>query len=121
MSIDYAALKAEILADPLSLGYPGPASKGSDQALADLLNLPRAGNTFAADREPVAVSVLFANIDATEFLTLSSLQLQQLQAVLAAGTIALSDPNTLAILDKIFQGSGQTLANLAALRKREGS
>ena len=94
MAIDYAALKSEILSDPLALGYAGPASKGSDQALAGILNLPRGGGTFAADREPVAVSVLFAHIDADEFLSLPALPLQQLQAVLAAGTIALNDPNS---------------------------
>lgn len=45
MAINYAALKAEIAGDPNAYGYATPYNAGADQAVADMLNVVRAGVT----------------------------------------------------------------------------
>lgn len=121
MPVDYAALKAEIEKDPAGLGYKAFNDKGSDQQIADLLNLPRAGNTFETQRSSVTVNEFVAALDPGEFLSMAGENLQRLQVVLLASAIQINDSNTFVILEKIFQGQTATLSALTALQKREGS
>src|ERR1051325_3757727 len=103
MAIDYTALRDEITKDPLGLGYSAAGAKGNDQAVADLLNVPRPGNTFAATRASVTVNEFVAALDPGEFLSLTSLGLQQLQILLSASVLLINDSATATILSKIFQ------------------
>lgn len=121
MPINYAALATEINTDPLTLGYATPKAAGNDQAIAILLNAVGAGASYQVNREAIPVALLFVNIDATEFLALSDIKLQQLQAVLAAVSIDLNDASTRAILIGIFGNPSVTRTNLTAILKRQGS
>ena len=51
--MNYVALKSELTTDPLIIGYSGT----TDQEAADLLNVPRAGQTV--DRDVIPTREIF--------------------------------------------------------------
>lgn len=116
-----AALKAELTNDPQVLGLTAAMAVGDHGTAAKLLNQIRAGGAYQVDRENVLTYMLFASIDATEFSTLTVLQLTQLQVILSAGQVDLGKANIRAMLSAIFPPAGPTRTALAVLAKRQGS
>ncbi len=122
MAIDLVALKSELTADPLTLGYAPFVSGGNDTALVGLLNAVGAGANFAIFNPSIGLATLIANIAPADFAALTALQLQQLQLLLAVGQLDLTQSNIRAIVTAIFAGSTTATKNaMTALAKRQGS
>lgn len=105
-------LRTELTADPLSRNY----SSMSDEAAADSLNAP----TRQADRESLDAGLLAASFVRSEYNTLAANDKQYLAAVLATGSLPLTD-NLKTQLGALFPAGSTTRANLLALLKRTGS
>jgi len=122
MPLTLLQLKNELLNDPTSLGYSAfisPTSARDNITLADILNTRR--GSIQLSREPISTILLFSNINATDFLSLTSLQLQELQVILTMPTVNLNDLSVRNILQGIFTGKTSTLNNFGNLRNRIGS
>jgi hypothetical protein len=119
--IDPGQLAAEINGDPAALGYAASVGAGNDQAVADALNLVRAGASFQVSREPIATAFFLSNVAATEFLTLSAVKLAQLQCIVAAQAVDINDASTQAMLIGIFGNPSATRTNIIAILKRQAS
>ncbi len=122
MQLSLLALKDELNNDPTSIGYVQylqPITARDNFQLASLLNLRRAG--IQVSREPISTMRLFSNIDASDFLLLTSLQLNELHVLLTMPTVDLNDSSIRQILQGIFVNKTTTLQNFAALRNRVGS
>ena len=122
MPLTLLQLKNELLNDPTSLGYSvfiNPTSARDNVALADMLNLRRV--SIQISRESVSTILLFNNINAGDFLNLTSIQLQQLQVLLTMSSIDLNNASVRNIISGIFSGKTATLNNFNAARNRPGS
>jgi|SRR6266853_6055522 len=122
MSLTLLNLKSELLNDPSGLGYStfiNPTSARDNITLATILNTRRA--TIQVSRESIPTMRLFSNINATDFLALTTLQLQELQVILTQPFIDLNDTSVRSILQGIFTGKTATLNNFTNLRNRNGS
>jgi len=107
--MDYAKLRAELLTDPVALGYAGQ----TDQQAADLLNSLTTGRTQPRTQVPVAE--LFNAIDNGGWPT-TALTQDKLAAVLNMQVIDASNANTRGIIGSIFPNSGATAATNARLQ-----
>ena len=116
-----AALKAELTTDPSALGYTAAFVTGDHGTPQRLLCQVRAGAAFLVDRELVPTYLLFSAVDATDFATLTALQIAQLSAILSAGQVDLTKANIRTMLGAIFPLGGATRTALTALAKRQGS
>lgn len=121
MPINYSALRTEIQNDPQSLGLVALVQTGSDQGIADALNLVRDGGAYQVFAGPFLPSQVFAQLDATELAALTALPLQRLQVVLALDLIDPRDTNTRTILGGLFGSGTNTRANLQSMSQRQGS
>lgn len=118
-----ATLKTEINSDPNGLGYAAPYSLGSDDGVAALINAVGAGAAYSIYKNNIPLHDMIANIASSEFTSLTSLQVAQLQFLFqgSGGVVDATDTNTRNIITAIFAGKTSTLANFAALAKRQGS
>jgi len=122
MPLTLLQLKNELLNDPTGLGYStfiSPLSARDNISLAAVLNLRR--GSIQVPREAVSTMLLFSNVNATDFLNLTTLQLQEFQVILTQPFINLNDLSVRNILQGIFTGKTSTLSNFASLRNRPGS
>jgi hypothetical protein len=119
--MDYAALKTEIQTDPQALGFAAMLAAGSDQPIADALNLVRAGAAYQVNREAITSALFISQMDPTEFAALTQAQLLRLEVILTGGTVDINDTRTQSNLLGIFPNPGTTKTNVAALLKRQGS
>ncbi len=122
MPLTLLQLKNELLNDPTGQGYATfiqPITARDNITLAVMLNAQRVN--IQLTREPVSTMLLFSSINATDFINLTSLQLQELQVVLTMPRVDLSDASVRNILQSIFTGKTATLSNFALLRNRLGS
>ena len=116
-----SALNIELTTDPVSLGYAPHISTGDQNALADLLNVPRGGGAFQVNRDPVRPDEIFAQIDATDFSLLTTTQLSQLQVVMGLPRVDLRVANIRTMLAGMFLAGSPTRANFTAFVTRNGS
>lgn len=99
--MNYTVLRAELLADPIPLGYSGL----TDALAAAKLNATDTGRS--QNRTAVPPSEIFNAIDNGAWPTTAILQ-NKLAVVLAMPTIDASNANTRGILGSIFPASGVT-------------
>ncbi len=116
-----AALKTELLTDPLGLGYSTALTAGDDNTLADMLNQVREGGGFQVNRDPVTPGAIFGVIDPDEYAGLTSTNLQRLATAFTVPTINLGDDSILDIMTGIFPGGSLTNQAIVTLSKRQGS
>lgn len=107
--MDYTALRAELLTDPVALGYAGL----SDAQVAAKLNAIDTGR--ALNRTAVPVQEIFNAIDNAAWPAVGSLSAHKLQVVLSMPMVDASNANTRGILGAIFPNSGATAATNARL------
>lgn len=117
MAINYTALRAEIENDPTTLGYAQYRTSGADNAIADLLNLVRAG----VNVQVASMSFLkFMQAMVSQLSTLSTAQGTQMQLLGLGGSIPLSDTATRAYLEGVYTTTAAK-NQLQALYTRSGS
>lgn len=135
----YVALKSELNNDPRAYGYAPLRTSGSDNALADLLNLVRDGTNGTAipiRRADIASKELWEAIDVTDMTALpgaptaTQLSAERRQLAWLTGLPAIprirllnddgSNTPAVANLLAIFPASG-TRTRLTALASRNGS
>lgn len=123
MTIDYAALKSEILTDPVNVGYAPFVTSGQDQAIADLLNAKTGNGVGQVPREPISAADFIAAINATEMATLTALQLTQVQIIAGASTVNIGDSDVQAWVSQTFGQvtAPNTRTTLTALATRIAS
>lgn len=101
--MDYAVLRAELLTDPLPLGY-GPLNDG---AVAAKLNATDTGRTRARTR--VEITEVFNAVDNGAWPSTAILQ-DKWRAILSMPFVDASNTNTRGILGAIFPNTGATAA-----------
>lgn len=116
MSIDYAALKAELETDPLGLGYSTPVDPqdpAAAQADADILNSITTGRT--RNRTSMSGREFKDAWDQTEFLALTDAKKDILYSMASRDDL---DPFGIdaAVVQDIFPAAGATITALAAAR-----
>ena len=110
--MDYVALKAEIVGDPLARGYAAM----TDQQVADSLN----AKTRSVDREELAAwQVIEATVPA-DWATLTATEKDRYRTFISAGTLNPRGANTRAAFQAMFLGT-VTMTNLLALLSEQVS
>lgn len=121
MAINHAALKTEIDTDPRGLGLVALRNAGSDQGIADALNLVRAGTDYQISRTEVQGWELADALVRTDWTSLSASDKQLFQIYASREIINISASNIVAALVAMFGPATATRANLVMLGKRQGS
>jgi hypothetical protein len=133
MPINYAQLTTELQTDPRSYGYAPFIASGSDQTLADMLNLVRTGSNggpaISIKRDDVQSSEVYHALELSDLVTNpGASQLQWFSAtLLAAYPIQLlnadgsSTPVRTNILALLKSGASASKTRLGALETRLGS
>lgn len=107
-------LRAEILSDPLSIGY----STMSDKEVADSLM----ESNRSEIRKVVPASEVFAAIDPPDYLAISNQRhISYLSLMFSVDEVRLGLSGVRQILDMIFNGANTTLNRLQSLRTRSVS
>lgn len=125
MSINHAALAAEIQNDPLSLGYADRVSAGDDAGLASLLNLVRDSITVKDDlmsRSDFQLAVLPAvlGIDALSGALKAKWE-RIFQIINASETVRIGHPSVAALLTAAVTDGLLTQETANAVGNRKGS
>ncbi len=118
MAFTLPQLATEINTDPTALGLVALKAAGSDQAIADALNLSRAGITV--DRNDIQAKELQAAVVVAEYVALAQPQRDLWQALLTIAPLNAGDANTKAAVAAVFS-AGATRTALVALATRQGS
>lgn len=121
MAVDLTALATEINTDPASLGLVALKNAGSDQAIADALNLVRAGAGFVVNRTDISARELMGAVVNTEYLALDTGHQNLWQTLLITAPVDASNTQTRTTVAAIFSSGTTTRANLVALSTRQGS
>lgn len=135
MAVDLTALRTELQNDPASLGYAALLTAGSDQGLADALNLRRASiQVRRADIAPAEIAGAIAVADYTALpgtptaaqLSTERRFLAWLTGIMAVPTLRLlnddgTDGPAIANFKAMFAAGTGTLTRLSALASRTGS
>lgn len=106
--MDYSILVPEIRDDPLGRGYAGMSAA---EVAADLAVLRR-----SRDRETIGSGELQAAVDGGEYAALSDVKRAGWGAILAAGSVDVSNENIRAQITTIWAAGTATRSNLAALQ-----
>ena len=117
--MDIAALKAELLADPLGLGYAPMLAAGQDSTVADALNAVR--QTIDIARGVIPSYEIVNATTPTEWTALSSAEKQRYQTLTGAGQVDSANANVRAAFQAMFAGGTATRTALTALLTRKGS
>jgi hypothetical protein len=135
MAINYTTLKNEILNDPNAYGYAEHVTAGSNQAIADLLNLPRVAITIRKSDvsskdiiEAIAISDFpaLAQNPTNAQLSTERRSLAWLECLMNVDMVRLlnddgSDTPVIANLEGMFPVGTGTRNRLRALAVRAGS
>ena len=121
------ALRSEIINDPTALGYAPHIASGSDNAIVDVLNLPRAGITIRRDN--IMPNEVLEAIDTRDFATsITTTENSWFESVtqLRAIRLSLDDGNDTVVLGnlkRLLQNPGPqgSRARIVALSNRQGS
>lgn len=119
MPINYVQLKSELQNDPAALGYPSLLLQGDHEGLAFALNLVR--DTIDVERISVSSDEIIELMDATEYETLSQVQLLRLLILLQKDIFNIKRQNTKLLIGRIFPAGGPTRMRLTGLALRKGS
>jgi len=117
--MDLAALKAELLADPLGLGYAPLLAHGADSSLADLLNAVRP--SIDINRGVIPSYEIVNATTPTEWTALSTTEKQRYQTLTGAGQVDSGNANVRAAFQAMFAAGTATRTALTALLTRKGS
>lgn len=118
--MDYAALRSELLTDPVGMGYAPHVASGADNRLADLLNAPKAGTAFDVGILPS--ETVAACLVGTELQALTSAQRDTIRVYLAAGGVDVTPASApRQYLLSLFPAGTGTRSKLAAAVTRMGS
>lgn len=120
MAFTLAQLATELNTDPGTLGYAALITAGSDQALADALNLVRAGAGFVVNRNDIRAKELQGAVVFAEYVALAQAQRDLWQALLTIAPLDANDTQTRASVAAVFS-AGATRTALVALASRQGS
>lgn len=119
-------LKTEINTDPTALGYAPFVVSGSDNAIADLLNLVRAGITIRRDN--IMPNEVLEAIDTRDFNSLTVAEASWFESVtqLRAIRLSLDDGSDTVVLGNLKRllanpGAQGSRARVIALSNRSGS
>lgn len=117
-----AQLKTELTTDPSALGYAALITAGAISALAQAINLVRAGGAFSVFRNDIAPIEVINAIASADFAASTALQMAQLQFFFAGGRIDATSANVRANFLAIFSAASTATKNaLSALSQRQGS
>lgn len=116
MTIDHAALAAEITNDPTGMGYAAPFAAGNDSAVAGLLNSLVDGATV--DRQLVEGWEIVNAVIPAEYAALTAPAREYLRMVVSPAWVQLAPGGTRSGLAVLFGGGTTTRANLLALTTR---
>lgn len=116
-----AALKSELLTDPIGIGYATALANGDDNTLADMLNIKRDGGGFQVNRDPVTPGDVFAQITPTDYAALTSTNLQRLATAFTVPELDLAVSNVVEMLTGVFENGSTTNQAIILLSKRQGS
>ena len=121
--IDYVALATELIKDPLKVGYAPLIASGSDTDLAALLNALTGPGAGTVPGDPISAADFVSKIAAVELISLTSLQLTQVQIVTAAQQIKVAAPEVQKWIANTWPSNTapSTNAALSALVSRIGS
>lgn len=120
MAYTLAQLAAEINTDSTGLGLVALKTAGSDQAIADALNLVRATIT-GINRNDISAKELMAAVVLTEYTALTQASRDLWQALLTIAPLDANDTQTRTTVGAIFGAGTATRTNLQALASRTGS
>jgi len=117
-----AALKTEIQTDPASLGYGAVVHADDCARVATKINTIGAGGAFAVLLPSITALAFQTCLDATEFTSLTALNLSQLGMLLSGGSGKLAT-GVVTIRRGIFTAGTfpNTRTNLGAIIQRQGS
>lgn len=119
MAFTPTQLATEINTDPTGLGLVALRDAGSDQAIADALNLARA--TITVNRNDISAKELMAAVVLAEYTALTQASRDLWQALLTIAPLDAQDTQTKATVAAIFGAGTTTRTNLQALATRTGS
>ena len=117
--MDYAALKAEIVADPAVLGYAPLWAAGDDIGLAGVLNAIR--QTIDINRGVIPSYEIINATTPTEWTALSNAEKQRYQTLTGAGQVDSGNANVRAAFQAMFAVGTASRTALATLLTRKGS
>jgi hypothetical protein len=120
MAFTLAQLAAEVNNDPSTLGLVALKTAGSDQAIADALNLVRATIT-GINRNDISAKELMAAVVLAEYTALTQANRDLWQALLTIAPLDAQDTQTRTTVGAIFGTGTTTRTNLQALASRTGS
>jgi hypothetical protein len=119
MTINYAALRTEIQTDPTSRGYAPFVATGSDNGVADLLNVAIVNNKV--DTMRVSTDAFVNCVVYTEFIALTTQQRDWLKFITGPNVIDMNKTTIKTGLTTIFGAATTTRANVIAAQQRDGS
>lgn len=112
---EIATLNTELNTDPEGWAYKDAGNFKADGVIADILNEPRVGKTQI--KLTVPGSIILDNLDLTEWNTKTDSQKNQILALAAVPELnAANSGFPRIIIEDIFGGGSDTLANLNAAR-----
>jgi len=117
--MDLAALKAELLADPLSLGYAPMLAGGQDSTVADAMNAVR--QSIDINRGVIPSYEIVNATTPAEWTALSAAEKQRYQTLTGAGQVDSGNANVRAAFQAMFAAGTATRTALTALLTRKGS
>lgn len=112
--MDLAALKAELVTDPASLGYSAGGGLADHKADAERLNSLATGRT--RDRQVVATSEILEAATIAELRALNATDREMFKIILSVGTVRLDNTRVRVMLTDMFGPETTTRANVAALQ-----
>jgi len=114
--IDLAGLQAEILTDPMALGYSGK----TDPETAALLNaIGGSGETI--ERDVVDTWEVIEATVPSEWVALTNAEESRYNMLISAGSLSVKGANVRQMFKDMFNAGTTTRANLAALQVRSAS
>lgn len=119
MSISYAVLKAEVINDPLGLGYAPYIAPGNDQAIVNILNTVRPSSSIT--RTLVDAWEVVNSIVPVEYAALTAPAREYLNMVISANKVQLGGGAVRDGLSLVFGVGTTTRANITALLSRPGT
>lgn len=117
--ISYTSLKAEILADPVALGYATLWSSGQDFKLAELMNTVQSNLTVHSG---LIQSYLLVNaVLPSDWTGTTPIERSRFQSMVAAGQVDTANANVRTALTALFPLGTSSRSALLSLTTRTGS
>lgn len=117
--MDIVALKAELFADPLALGYAPLLAVGADGTIADLLNA--VNQSIEIERGVIPSYEIINATTPADWAALSAAEKQRYQTLTGASQVDTANANVRAAFQAMFAAGTATRTALIALLTRKGS